>query len=504
MADNSLGYRTSPGFARSRPATEHHTPGSAHDPDNRGFDNTTDPLAELARLVGQIDPPADLRGGAGREGGISTLDRAGDYSDRSRQGVDAQRDYGHRTDHTQAPPLADYNDDDQYDRDPDASYAAEHPRAVSGGYTPADRGQPQYDAHYEDEHGHAAADHQHSDQQHSDQQYAGEQYADQQHADHQYDDQQYDDQQYADRQHADGQYRDGDAEYPAYEDADDNPRRGKRSGLVTVAAVFGLAVLGTAAAYGYRTFTSGGSTGAPPVIRADASPNKIAATPSDAASSKQVVDRVGDRAQTQSRVVSREEQPLPVEQPPRPQPQMAAPAWPLPPGSPPVSTAQAPQSSGASPGEPRRVKTETIAPSGAQVASQATAPAVRTAASTESANRPAAPRTTPKAADQNAPLALAPQGDTPSRPAAAATSPAHKYVVQLSASNTREDAAASLRTAQSKYADLLNGRQTLVKEKKSANQTTVYAAQVGPLSSKEEAVELCQRLKSAGATCFVQ
>jgi hypothetical protein len=499
MADNSLGYRTSPGFARSRPATEHHTAGS-HDPDNRGFDNTTDPLAELARLVGQIDPPADLRGGAGREGGISTLDRAGDYSDRSRQGVDAQRDYGHRTDHTQAPPLADYHDDDQYDRDPHASYAAEHPRAVSGGYAPADRGQPQHDAHYEDEdeHGHAAAD-----QQHSDQQYAGEQYADQQ-----YDDQQYDEQQYADQQHADEQYREGDEEYPAYQDAEDNTRRSKRGGLVTVAAVFGLAVLGTAAAYGYRSFTSGGSTGAPPVIRADATPNKIAATPSDAAGNKQVVDRVGDRAQTQSRVVSREEQPLPVEQPPRPQPQMAAPGWPMPPGSPPVSTAQAPQSSGALPGEPRKVKTETIAPSGAQLASQgaAPAPAVRTAASTEAANRPAAPRTTPRAADQNAPLALAPQGDTPapSRPAAAAAPPAHKYVVQLSASNTREDAAASLRTAQSKYADLLNGRQTLVKEKKSANQATVYAAQVGPLSSKEEAVELCQRLKSAGATCFVQ
>jgi cell division septation protein DedD len=97
---------------------------------------------------------------------------------------------------------------------------------------------------------------------------------------------------------------------------------------------------------------------------------------------------------------------------------------------------------------------------------------------------------------------LAPQGEaaTPARPAAPAV---RKYVVQLSASNTREDAQAALRAAQAKYSDLLSGRHTLVKEKKAADHT-VYAAQVGPLSSKEEAVELCQRLKSAGASCFVQ
>src|SRR5262245_45460435 len=83
MADNSLRYRTSPGFARSHPSTEHETSGSAHDLDNPGFDNsTTDPLAELARLVGRIDQPTDVHGGAQREPRLDSFERPVDYSDR--------------------------------------------------------------------------------------------------------------------------------------------------------------------------------------------------------------------------------------------------------------------------------------------------------------------------------------------------------------------------------------------------------------------------------------
>jgi cell division septation protein DedD len=77
-------------------------------------------------------------------------------------------------------------------------------------------------------------------------------------------------------------------------------------------------------------------------------------------------------------------------------------------------------------------------------------------------------------------------------------------VVQISASSTREEAAAALRAAQARYADVLGGRHSQVREKKSAEKATVYAAQFGPFASRAEAAELCQRLKSAGGTCFVQ
>jgi cell division septation protein DedD len=82
--------------------------------------------------------------------------------------------------------------------------------------------------------------------------------------------------------------------------------------------------------------------------------------------------------------------------------------------------------------------------------------------------------------------------------------PVTRYVVQISASNTREEATAALRAAQTRYPDVLGGRHSLVKSKKSAENATVYAAQFGPFASRTEAAELCQRLKSAGGTCFVQ
>jgi len=66
MADNSLRYRTNPVFPRTSPSTEYAAPRGAsrsgYDPDSRSFsDGNTDPLAELARLVGDVDPHGDTR-----------------------------------------------------------------------------------------------------------------------------------------------------------------------------------------------------------------------------------------------------------------------------------------------------------------------------------------------------------------------------------------------------------------------------------------------------------
>ena len=111
-----------------------------------------------------------------------------------------------------------------------------------------------------------------------------------------------------------------------------------------------------------------------------------------------------------------------------------------------------------------------------------------------------APQETSPQIDPNAPMALAPE--TPARappPAHAATN----YVVQLSASNTREEAEALLRTAQAKYAELIGGRQPQVRERKSPDKPSMYAAQIGGFTSREGAAQVCQQLKSAGAKCFV-
>src|SRR2546421_537888 len=59
----------------------------------------------------------------------------------------------------------------------------------------------------------------------------------------------------------------------------------RRGGILTIAAVLGLAVVGPAGAFGYRAFTSGsGTPSSPPIIKADPTPAKIVPAPAAAAS----------------------------------------------------------------------------------------------------------------------------------------------------------------------------------------------------------------------------
>ena len=63
---------------------------------------------------------------------------------------------------------------------------------------------------------------------------------------------------------------------------EEEPAPKKRSrGLMTVAAVLALAVVGTGAAFAYRTFVGSPRSGEPPIIRADNSPTKVLPAPSD-------------------------------------------------------------------------------------------------------------------------------------------------------------------------------------------------------------------------------
>jgi hypothetical protein len=101
---------------------------------------------------------------------------------------------------------------------------------------------------------------------------------------------------------------------PPHEDEfyDDAPRRDRRKGLLTVAAVFGLAVIGTAGAFGYRSLFGGtGASLPPPVIRASGEPTKVAPPPAktDPSASKFTYDRFGDRSKNEQ-VVVREEKPV--------------------------------------------------------------------------------------------------------------------------------------------------------------------------------------------------
>jgi hypothetical protein len=77
------------------------------------------------------------------------------------------------------------------------------------------------------------------------------------------------------------------------------------------------------------------------------------------------------------------------------------------------------------------------------------------------------------------------------------------FVVQLSAGRSEPEAQAAFRTMQAKYS-VLSGRQPLIRRKDQGERGIFYAAQVGPFGVKSDADQLCETLKFAGGTCFVQ
>ncbi len=345
---------------------------------------------------------------------------------------------------------------------------------------------------------------------------------------------------------------------------DDEPRSGPRRGLLTVIAVLGLAVLGTAGAFGYRSMFGGpGGMSPPPVIRASGEPSKVAPPPvtADASSSasKFSYDRFGDAGKDEQ-VVRREEKPVDLSK--------AAPRTVLS-GAPIVTNVPASKSlaysgstAGGNPpsaiGEPRRVRTPSRSglEQGGDVAVQrrprnnsrrcrrrareasaqnsvkravAPEPVRRAATSSRVAMRQPPPAAAP-APSGNAPLSLSPDADNsappqpttqnfpPPRPAAPArAAPTHvasapaapaasggSYLVQVSSQKSEADAESAYRGIQSKYGSVLGGQPHQVRRADLGTKGVYYRAMIGPFGTREAAVQLCSSLKQAGGDCVVQ
>jgi sporulation related protein len=355
-----------------------------------------------------------------------------------------------------------------------------------------------------------------------------------------------------------------DADYPTSPHAqaedhdfyDDVPPR-RRLGIVAVAGVFALVVLGTAGAFGYRAlFGSSGSKSPPPVIKADTSPSKIvpAAESKDPKSGKLIYDRVAERGQGE-KIVSREEQPVDMNGRPAgavtPQDQAGAPSGSIQPslGSGVVAT------------EPKKVHTIAIRPDGTEMASAAPSPAVATpqpppplAAPApqrpQAAEQPAPPprqqqarpeppqpqrvaAPAPSAPSGNAPLSLSPDAQAqaapvarrpvrtaavappaqiaPAQAAQARATPASApssggggYAVQVSSQRSEADAQAAFRSLQSKFPSQLGGKQPMIHRVDLGAKGIYFRAMVGPFGSSEQASQMCSSLKAAGGQCIVQ
>jgi len=441
-----------------------------------------DPLAELARLIGQSDPFSDLKGRGTARNPLDNM-RSGD-----RPAPDARRS---APEARSAPewlarpePPADRHDD-HYAEEPHDDYRADsyeaqdpyekddHGNAPQDRYNETARAQPAYNG------GRAPVGEAYDVG-------GGNQYRVSLPAPEDYDEDSY----YAE-----------DGHMPPHEDGAVASR--KRGGLITIAAVLGLAVIGTAGAFGYRAFTSGsGAAGTPPVIKADPTPAKTvppAAAANVDAQGKPFQDRIAALSAPE-RVVPREEQPmaLPVTTPamtaPRQSGQAAAPLTTTPPP--------------ANANEPKRVRTMTIRPDGADTTASAPAdtPATRSVAppARQAAPQPAAPQSA-----ASAPMAIAPQSDPSARSKVAARTPpavaaGGAYVVQVSAQKTEAEALSSYQSMQSKYPGVLGGRSANIRRADLGDKGVYYRAQIGPFATSEQANTFCSSLKDAGGQCIVQ
>ena len=262
---------------------------------------------------------------------------------------------------------------------------------------------------------------------------------------------------------------------------DDAPQGGRRKGVLTVAAVFCLAVVGTASAFGYRTWVNGpGVKAPPPVIKASADPKEVAPPPQQQADAS-TNNRFGDRGQNE-KVVPREEKPAAA------RPPMAAPA-PAPQHHAAVAPSTAPLDLANPAAPPPQVR----------------APAVRREPPPSSANAPLS-----LAPDSNSSSSNPLPAPTRSAPARVASAPATgstgngSYLVQVSSQRSEADAQAAFRSIKSKYSSVLGDRKPVIRRAELAGKGTYYRAMVGPFTSRDQAVQLCSSLKATGGDCVVQ
>lgn len=461
----------------------------------------SDPLAELARLIGQADPFAPAKGepqaAAERRDHFPSDGPSADYDEPQATTPAWMRHRAPVADAYGAPHSADPYAPDPYAADPYADDGYDQP------YEPQAPARQQ--AFRQDAHQHARQN-------------------SQQDQDLPYQDPRYDGVLYGEPErdpHHDAPFQvQGEERYDEYgrpyDDGQDDAPKPQRGGTMTVVVVLTLAVVGTAAAFGYRTFVGSPRSGEPPVIKADAGPNKIIPAGS-ADGSKQITDRLGDKPA--ERVVSREEQPVDING--KAQPRVVFPPLAQNSSPPNITGTSAAARPLAGPGNgtlggdpPRKIRTLSIRPEGETAAAANTASTANASASIAPAPAvrqiPPAPRAAAAApAASNGPIALTPQTSAPApAPRVAAVAPSTPHgggsYVQVSSQKTEADAQASFRAIQAKYSGIIGSKPSSIKRADLGQKGVFYRAMVGPFANAEEATQFCVNLKSAGGQCIVQ
>jgi hypothetical protein len=475
---------------------------TAAEADHAAADFGRDPLAELARLIGQSDPAEQLNRPRANSAELlehvasesAAFDRPVHEGYQEPQHYEATDQYG-TTEHDVA--AQEYDHSEQY---AEPQYAepqyAEAPPVAS--YPPLPAQQPAYEA-YDSAALPAIAEH-HQLPALAPQE-PGVDYE-------------------TDEQWQEG-YADGQSDY--VERYDDRPvsAMGGRTALVMAVAAVGLMVLGSGGAFAYRAMFGGKLLPSlPPIIMASGGPNKIVPAQTGSASQANA-----DKPGGPDKLVTREEQPvqvqptnpppstvvstvlvtpttttLPPVSPVSPFPQVASPALPQV-TAPPAAPAQ----SAAVP-EPKKIHTVAIhsEPAGTAAArarvKPLSAPPARAGADEPLALVPAAERGATREPIRTQ-VARA-EGSGATEPAA--TGSGGGYAVQLTSQRTEAEAQAAYRSLRTKFPQELGSHAPIIRRADLGAKGTYYRALVGPYGSAEAAAEVCSKLKAAGGSCIVQ
>jgi hypothetical protein len=338
------------------------------------------------------------------------------------------------------------------------------------------------------------------------------------------------------------------------EEYEHDSRSPRRSGTILILAVLGLAVLGTAGALGYRAMFGGSMvSGLVPIIKPADGPIKVQPSQDKQAGKPGQSDTANQGGE---RLVEHQEQPVDVQSanpavprvvntipvvsnatvaplpgaqppgnanPPAPplQPMAAPPADQAPPPAaafPPAGQALQPGTSGPASGA-KQVHTVIIRPGQPADDNANPAPAAASPPAHVARAHEQVPRQPRQTATAGGPLSIvpSPEGDlqarAPARTHVAIRTPAAPeatsaasggYAVQVSSQRSEAEAEAAFRALQAKYPQELGGRHPMVRRADLGAKGVYYRALVGPFASDQQATELCSKLKAAGGSCIIQ
>ena len=283
-----------------------------------------------------------------------------------------------------------------------------------------------------------------------------------------------------------------DSEVPPYAAGEEYQKnevmRARRRSLTLLVAIFGLALIGTACAVGYRDMFGGSdSPRLPPIIKALNERSRIAPVPSEPQAESSGNGRQIGPATTGSidNMVSRQQQPATIG-PPKAAPRASLPRARVP----------------ATPAASQLVPDQAVPPV-AVAADPPVAPAGIAAAPQRPGQSDGADVT---AASNHGHLAAVPVAHANADSSAAVSAPvvASGYAVQVTSERSESRARAAFRALQAKYPNQLTGHQPIIRRADLGAAGIYYRALIGPFVSAEKAAKMCSGLKAAGGDCIVQ